>query len=247
MKILGLIPARLASKRLPNKPLLKIDGIPLVIHTMKRAMLCKQLDEIIVCTDSDLLISIVNKNGGKAMKTKSSHINGTERIAEIAQKIKKKYELIIDIQCDEVFLNPENLRKLIFFHKKNSTFDIVVPHSVLKEKSCQDVVKILPNNKNEIIYMSRMDIPFNYYNKKIKLLRHLDTISFKPKALIKFSNLKKSKLEKLENIELLRAIENKFKIGTFLINEENFSINTKKDYIFAKKKMKSNKIRKLYN
>ena len=97
--------------------------------------------------------------------------------------------------------------------------------------------------------MSRFDIPFNFHKvKKRKLLRHMDIISFKPEILIKFANLKRSKLEKFENIELLRSLENNFNIGTFLIKEKKstFSINTRKEYSVAKKIIKDCKIRKLY-
>ena len=112
---LGLIPARLKSTRLPNKPLLEIDGLPMIVHVMKRAKLCSELDKVIVCTDSDEIFSVVKKYGGEAIKTKFNHINGTERISEVAKKIKKNFQLIIDIQCDEVFLNPDNIGKLIKF------------------------------------------------------------------------------------------------------------------------------------
>ena len=246
---LGLIPARLKSSRLPNKPLLLLDGLPMIIHTMKRAKLCKELERVIICTDSDKIISTVRKYGGEAIKTKNNHINGTERIAEVAKKIKKNFKLIIDIQCDEVFLEPGNISKLIKFHKKNKDFDIIVPHTEISAQNSRNVVKILSNNSNKIIYMSRFDIPFNFHKvKKRKLLRHMDIISFKPEILIKFANLKRSKLEKFENIELLRSLENDFNIGTFLIKEKKstFSINTRKEYFVAKKIMKDCKIRKLY-
>jgi 3-deoxy-manno-octulosonate cytidylyltransferase (CMP-KDO synthetase) len=245
--IIGLIPARLKSSRLPNKPLLLIDNMPLIMHTLRRAQLCKDLDRVIVCADSSKIIDIVKKYRGEATKTSTSHTNGTERIAEVVKKIKKKIKLVIDIQCDEVFLKPNNIKKLINFHKKNNHFDIVVPHTEIYEKNNESIVKIL-KKKNNVIYMSRLDVPYNYYtdNKKIPLLRHMDIISFKPKSLIKFSKLKKSALEKIENIELLRGIENNFKIGTFLVQEDDFSINTKNDYIKAKKEMKSCKIRKMY-
>lgn len=244
--IIGLIPARLKSTRLPNKPLLPLDRVPIVIHALKRAQLCKNLNEVIVCADSKKIINIVKKYGGKAIKTKLQHKNGTERIAEVAQKIKKKISLIIDIQCDEVFLKPNNITKLINFHQKNNHFDIVVPHTKTYQEKNKNVVKILKKD-NKVIYMSRLDIPFNFYNKrKLPLLKHMDIISFRPEALIKFSKLKSSRIEKIENIELLRAIENDFKIGTFLIKDNNFSINTKIEYINAKKIMSKCKIRKLY-
>ena len=247
--ILGLIPARLKSKRLPNKPLLLLDGLPIIVHVLRRAHFCKKLDRIIVCTDSNKIISTVKSYGFEAIKTKSTHKNGTDRIAEVAKKFtNSNLELIIDIQCDEIFLKPESINNLITFHKKNNNFDIVVPHTEINNYENRNIVKILASNDKKIIYMSRFDIPFNFYNIKKKILRHMDIISFKPEKLLSFSKLKNSKLEKLENIELLRAIENNFKIGTFLIKNEKdtFSINTKNEYKKSKKLMKVCKIRKLY-
>lgn len=247
--ILGLIPARLGSKRLPNKPLLPVDGLPIIIHVLKRAHYCKELDRIIVCTDSDKIISIVKSYGFEAIKTKSTHNNGTDRIAEVVKKIvNNNLELIIDIQCDEIFLKPQSINKLIKFHRKNTNFDIVVPHTEIINYGNGNVVKILANEHKKIIYMSRFDIPFNFNKIKRKIFRHMDIISFKPEILLRFSKLKNSKLEKFENIELLRAIENNFEIGTFLIKNEKdtFSINTKNEYKKSKKLMKVCKIRKLY-
>ena len=86
--ILGLIPSRLNSKRLKNKPLLSIDGLPIIIHTLKRAKMSKKIDKVIVCTDSTKVIDIVKKNGGEAVLTSINHKNGTERIYEVAKKYK---------------------------------------------------------------------------------------------------------------------------------------------------------------
>ena len=84
-KIIGIIPSRLKSTRVPNKPLIDIHGIPLIIHVYKRALLSKILDEVIVATDSEIIATEVKKNDGKAVLTSSSHRNGTERIAEVAK------------------------------------------------------------------------------------------------------------------------------------------------------------------
>ena len=242
--ILGLIPARLNSSRLPNKAILKIDGLPMVIHVLKRAQLATSLDRVIVCTDSKEIFEIVKQYGGESVYTKTQHTNGTERIAEVANKI--KCSQIIDIQCDEVLLEPKSIDKLVFFHKKNSHFDIVVPHSRILKKTNKNIVKVVSNKLNKILYMSRENVPF-YFNEKSKFfLKHLDIISFKPNSLIKFSNLKKSVNEQIENIELLRALDNNFNVGTFFIDTERFSVNTKTDYIKASKYLKFCKIRKRY-
>jgi len=242
--ILGLIPARLNSQRLPGKPLIKMDGLPLIIHVLKRSLLCKKLDRVIVCADDRSIIEIVKKFGGEALLTSKKHKNGTERICEVAKKFDAK--LIIDIQCDEVFLNPEHVDKLIDYHKKNDQFDIIIPHSEIFTYNNRNIVKIINNDSGKIIYLSRADIPFYFRQKKSFLKKHLDFISFKKNILLKYCKFKKSKNEKIEGVELLRAIDNNFNLGTIKINTDVFSINTKSDLKKAKLIMKKCKIRKKY-
>jgi 3-deoxy-manno-octulosonate cytidylyltransferase (CMP-KDO synthetase) len=242
--ILGLIPARLNSQRLPGKPLIKMDGLPLIIHVLKRSLLCKKLDRVIVCADDRSIIEIVKKFGGEAILTSKKHKNGTERICEVAKKFDAK--LIIDIQCDEIFLNPEHVDKLIDYHKKNDQFDIIIPHSEIFTYNNRNIVKMINNNSDKIIYLSRADIPFYFRQKKSFLKKHLDFISFKKNILLKYCKFKKSKNEKIEGVELLRAIDNNFNLGTIKINTDVFSINTKSDLKKAKLIMKKCKIRKKY-
>ena len=102
-----------------KKPLLKIDGYPIVVHTFKRAMLSKKLDKVIVCTDDKKIVNVVERNGGKAILTSKKHKNGSERIYEVAKKLKPK--LVIDIQGDEPLVNPSDIDKVIQFHQKYIT------------------------------------------------------------------------------------------------------------------------------
>ena len=94
MKVLGLIPSRMGSRRLPAKALLPISGLPLVVHTYRRANLSKLIDKILICTDSKKIVSIAKKYKSKAILTSPYHLNGTERIAEAFVKEKKKYDFI---------------------------------------------------------------------------------------------------------------------------------------------------------
>lgn len=244
-KIIGLIPCRLNSKRLEKKALLDIDGLPLIIHTLKRVQLCKDLNEVIVCTDSKKIKKLVLKHSGKCLLTKSSHKTGTDRIAEISKKI--KYDIAIDIQGDFPFVDPSNISKLINFHLSNN-FDIVVPSSPIKEKDAKlkDVVKLIADKKKRVIYFSRSIIPYPYKVKPKFYLKHMSIISFNKKALELFSSLKESPIEKVEGIELMRALENKMKIGTFKINKDIFSVDIKKDYLKSKKLMPFDKLRRKY-
>jgi 3-deoxy-manno-octulosonate cytidylyltransferase (CMP-KDO synthetase) len=241
--IIGLIPSRLMSSRLVQKPLLEIDGIPLIIHTLKRAQLCKSLNKVIVCTDSQKILSLVKSYGGQATITKNSHKNGTERIAEVARKFSAK--LIVDIQGDEPLIQPKHIDQVVRFHLKNPNFDLVIPSSNLTDPKSKNIVKIVATKKNKILYLSRASIPFEFKSKAI-FKKHLSIITFKPMALQKYSKLPKSNLEKIEDIELLRAIENEMNVGTVFVDSKSISVDIKEDYLTATELMKKDKIRKKY-
>jgi len=243
---IGLIPARLKSTRLPNKPLLNIEGMPLLMHVYFRAKLSKKLNKVIICADDKKIYKIVKRYGAECILTNKKHRNGTERICEVAKKLNA--EFIIDIQCDACFLDPEEIDNLILFHKRNKKFDIVIPHSKFNLVDDKSAVKICSDKNGKIYYMSRNDIPFDYYKRKIYFKRHQDFISFKKRSLLNFSKLERSSMELTEGIELLRALENNMQIGTFKIKDEHplTSINTIKDYKNGKKRMKSDIFKKYY-
>ena len=201
-KILGLIPSRLGSTRLTKKALLDIDGLPMVVHTAKRAQLSKKLTRVIVCTDSNLIGKECDKHNIEWFITSKRHINGTERIAEVANKIKS--DLVVDIQGDEPFIDPNHIDQLVDFHIKNQHFQIVVPFLKTKFTENRNIVKLVCNKNNKILYFSRSSLPFNFKAKNILMKKHLYIISFHPNSLIKFKKLKQSELEKIENIELMR-------------------------------------------
>ena len=242
--ILGLIPSRLNSTRLKEKPLLVVDGLPIIIHTLKRAQLSKKLDKVIVCTDHSKILELVKKHGGDAVLTSKRHKNGTERIAEVAKNYKAS--LVIDIQGDEPLVDPRDIDKVIDFHKKNSSFDIVVPSMISKNPSSKSLVKVVFIENGNVLYFSRAVIPHDYKNKKIKHYKDLSIVSFKPNALKKFSKLKMSNLEKIEGIELIRALENNLNIGTFIAKGTSFSVDVNDDLLKAIDVMPKNPIRKKY-
>jgi 3-deoxy-manno-octulosonate cytidylyltransferase (CMP-KDO synthetase) len=242
--IIALIPSRLKSKRLNKKPLLMIDGLPIIIHTLKRVLLSKKVNRVIVCTDSLEIKNVVESHGGEAMLTSKNHVNGTDRIAEVAKKFHRA-KLVIDVQGDEPLVDPGDIDKVIKFHTKNKKFDIVLPIKKTNDPDDKSLIKVA-FSKNKILYFSRAKIPFNNSSKKINYFKDLSVISFKPKALQKFSKLKQGDLEKIEGIELLRALENNLSIGTFVASASSFGVNVKHDLLRAIEEMPRNKIRKLY-
>jgi 3-deoxy-manno-octulosonate cytidylyltransferase (CMP-KDO synthetase) len=244
--IVGLIPSRLNSKRLFQKPLIKIDGLPIIVHTMRRAMLSKFLDDIYVCTDSLKIAKIVKQYGGKYILTSTKHKNGTERIGEALKKIKRKIKLIVDIQGDEPTINPNDIDRIIKYHLNNLKYDLVIPHIYVDYVENKNQVKIISNNKGKILYLTRAIAPFNFSLKKMKLKKHLSVISFKKSSLEKYNNFKESYLEKIEGVELLRALENGQNLGTFKLNGNAFAVDVKKDIKRVRNFFKRDKIRKFY-
>jgi 3-deoxy-manno-octulosonate cytidylyltransferase (CMP-KDO synthetase) len=242
--IVGLIPTHLKSKRLPKKALLNLGGLPMIIHTYRRAKKAKKLDEVYICTDSSEIIKVCKKFNAKYLKTSSKHKNGTERVAEAAKKI-KTCKFIIDIQGDEPLVNPNDIDKVVNFHKKNKFFDIIVPFQPTIQRNNKNIVKIACT-KNRVISFSRLDVPYSFDKKKLFLKKHLSIISFKPSALKVFCKKSLGELEKTEGIELMRALELDLKIGTFKAKGTSFSVDILEDYFKASKFLKKDKLFKTY-
>ena len=246
MKAIGLIPTRLNSTRLPQKALLEINNIPLVIHTYKRAKLSKKLDDVYICCDDEKIRSVAKKYGAKVMMTSKNHTNGTERINEVYKKLKKKYDFIVDIQGDEPLISPYHIDQVINFHIKNTDADIILPTLQIKPTINTNIVRVLLNNNNEVLYLSRADIPLTYKKEKNKSLKHLSILSFRPSALEKFSKAKKTYLESIEDIELLRALEIGLKIKSIKLKGDSFSVDVYDDYKKSRIKMSKDKFFKIY-
>ena len=164
MKIIGLIPARLNSSRLPQKSLLEIEGIPLVIHTYRRAKLSKKLDELFICCDDEKIMNVAKKFKAKAIMTSSHHANGTERICEGYLKIKKKYDIIVDIQGDEPLISPYHIDQVINFHIKNKNIDIILPHLIVENLNNPNLVKIVSDKDVETIARGILNLIGNFVN-----------------------------------------------------------------------------------
>ena len=246
-KILGLIPTRLGSKRLPAKALILLKNIPLIVHVYKRAKLANLLDDVIVCCDDERIMKVCQKYKVKAILTSKKHLNGTERIAQAYKKLKKNFDYVVDIQGDEPLISPFHINQVINYHLKNTEADIILPTLKVKSSENKNIVKVVTDLKNNVLYISRSNIP-NYFLKTEKYIKkHLSIISFKPKSLIKFSKSKQTHLEKIENVELLRALETGLKIKSIELKGDSFSIDVRADYLRAKKIIKKDKFLKLYN
>ena len=162
IRVVGLIPTRLNSSRLPQKALMTISDIPLVVHTYKRAMLSKNLDDVFICCDDNKIKKAVKKFGAKVIMTSRHHQNGTERIFEACGKLKQNYDLIVDIQGDEPLISPYHIDQVVSFHKKNINVDIILPTLKVDAKNNTNIIKVVKNVRGYVMYLSRGNAPFEY-------------------------------------------------------------------------------------
>ena len=218
----------------------------MVVHVYRRTKMSNLLDDVIVCCENKKVYEVLKKYNCKSIFTSKNHKNGTERIAEAYKKIKKKYDLVVDIQGDEPLIDPKQIDKVIKFHLKNFSSDIVVPSLKIPLSEDHNVVKIVKDRNLNVLYFSRLKIPYGFKNKNKYLNKHLSIISFRPKALLQFASTKQTYLEKIEGIELLRALEIGMKIKSPNLLGDSFAVEVKRDYIRAKNYIKSDKFYKFY-
>ena len=195
-KVIGLIPSRLESVRLPGKALLDICGIPMVIHTYKRALFSKLLDEVYICTDSIEIANVCEKNNASYIMTSPNHRNGTERISEASKQF-SNVDFFIDIQGDEPLIDPNHIDSVINFHKNND-YDLILPHISSEEVISKNIVKVI-ESRGRVIYLTRANCPYPF-REKLLLKKHLSIISFSPEALALYSKFDESALEKVEGV-----------------------------------------------
>jgi 3-deoxy-manno-octulosonate cytidylyltransferase (CMP-KDO synthetase) len=246
--IIGIIPARFASTRLMGKPLININGKPMIKRVYEQAKKSNLLNRVIVATDNVKIFNTVNKFGGEAVMTSRKHKSGTDRIGEILKLRKSEMiecEIVVNIQGDEPFIAPENIDKAIepLIRDKNinvSTLAIQIKNT--KDIKDPNIVKVIFNKSGDAIYFSRSPVPYNRDKiKNLSYYKHIGLYVYRRNFLEKFIKVKPSKLETAEKLEQLRIIENGEKIRVVLTDIDSHSIDTKNDLIKIKSKLIQNK------
>lgn len=243
MKIIGLIPARLESSRLPRKALLDICGMPMILHTLGRAQMSKMLNEVYVATDSEEIFRLVENSGGKAIMTSKSHKTGTDRIAEAAQKIDA--DIIVNIQGDEPLLEPGHIDAGV-----QGLLSSDAPVSILlakfsKKLSASDI-KAVVNLKGEVMYLSRADLPSDARSKVAERLKAYHIVSFRKPFLLQYSKMAQTPLEKIEYNEYLRILENGCKMQGVAVESSAISVDTPEDLGIVRKQMEKDRLYPIY-
>ena len=220
-----VIPARWGSKRLPGKPLLEISGKPVISLVIERALKSKYASRVIVATDHKEIIKIATDSGAEAIITRSDHINGTERVIEVAEKY--DYEYYINIQGDEPFVRHTDIDEIINTMKKDIDIDIVSLCTIEKKENIErpDNVKVVFDEDYNAIYFSRNCIPYG----TDYIYKHIGVYGFRKEVLKKIKKLTKTKLEDYESLEQLRWINNGYRIKMKITKNNTIGIDTKED------------------
>jgi len=236
MRSLGIIPARYASTRFPGKPLVDIAGKSMIQRVYEQAKKCSQLSEVIVATDDDRIFEHVNSFGGKAEMTSSTHQSGTDRCAEVAEK-HPEYDVIINIQGDEPYIDPEQISKLISCFDDPGTQIATLIKKVSNEQELHNTnsPKVIINKNSEAIYFSRSPLPHirgqepQNWLQHFTYFKHIGIYGYRADILKQITKLPVSSLEKAESLEQLRWVENGYKIKVAETEIETIAIDTPED------------------
>lgn len=235
LKAVALIPSRLESSRLPRKPLADIHGLPMIIHVLRRAEMAKSLNAVYVATDSQEICDVVSAHGGKAILTGKHHMTGTDRIAEAAKQIEA--DIIVNVQGDEALLDYRHIDSAVDALRANPDIHVALLVTPFSERGVTSVIKAVLNQKSEVLYFSREDIPSGSRtpNPLMKKVCHL--VPFRKNFLFEYAGWPKGELETIEFNEYLRILERGHKIKAVWVENAEISIDTPADLEYARKKM----------
>ncbi len=229
---IGIIPARLNSKRLPKKILANIAGKPMIVHTMERVLMSEKLDKVILAVDSEETRKALKQFNFNIVMTSKHHRSGTDRIAEVVHKIKDT-DVIINIQGDEPLVDPKVIDDLIDLFKNDDIGIATVASNNFTANDLLDpnVVKVIIDERKNAIEFKR-----NILDSEIGgVYRHIGMYGYRRDKLIQFTMLDPSDREKREKLEQLRALDNKMSINVLITSWDGFAVDTKDDLIKVEK------------
>lgn len=233
-RVIGIIPARFASSRFQGKPLVEILGKPMIQRTWERAKLASMLDHVVVATDDDKIADCCRGFGADVIMTSESCQNGAERCSEALQKLKKKYDIVVNIQGDEPLIEPEIIDGIV--KALQSSPDAVFSTAVtsLKPEDAFDPnrVKCVIDNHGYAIYFSRGLIPFNKsgkVNPDFPYLLHLGIQSYDANFLKIYPDLTPTPLQLEEDLEQLKVLENGYKLKVIKVEHEAHGVDVPED------------------
>ena len=236
-----IIPTRLGAKRFPNKPLAKINNVPMIIHVLNRAKESK-VGEVLVATPDNEIFEIVKNNGGKAILTKENHQSGSDRVYEAyIKELKNNVDLIINLQGDMPNIKPNSISKLESLMRKN-VCDIGTLASYIVDKNDitdTNVVKVEMDEKlkSDDFFKAKDFFRMKKDSNHEKIYHHIGIYAFTNIALTKYVKLARSKLEIERNLEQMRAIENNMVLKVGFSDSTPLGVDTEEDLVKVSEEM----------
>ena len=246
--IIVIIPARLASTRLPDKLLLPIAGKPLILWTVGQAKKARNVSRVIVATDSEEISRVVQVSGNEAVLTSENHQSGSDRIAEVAAQLPEN-SIIVNVQGDEPLIHPSTIEKAVEAILKDDSIQMATTCELIREAQdvlTSDVVKVVVDENDFALYFSRSPIPFpreavkkfgsleNALREEKDLIlqfrKHTGLYVYRREFLLEYTKLKQTNLETTEMLEQLRALENGAKIKVVEVAGSSVGVDTPADF-----------------
>ena len=245
MNFTAIIPARYASTRFPGKPLALLGNKPVIQHVYEQAT--SVLTEVWVATDDDRIREAVEKFGGRVVMTRTDHKSGTDRIEEAAQKTGTQADVIINIQGDEPFVQPSQIKTLmqLFDNADNQIGTLGKHFDSIEAVNNPNSPKIVTDKQGFALYFSRSVIPYirgvqdSEWLSHFPFLKHLGLYAYRREVLREITQLPQSPLEIAESLEQLRWLENGYRIRVGLTDVETVGIDTPEDLQRAEEFLKS--------
>jgi 3-deoxy-manno-octulosonate cytidylyltransferase (CMP-KDO synthetase) len=234
MNTVAVIPARYASTRFPGKPLISIGGKTMIERVWERARQAKLVSKVIVATDDERIASVVRSFGGEVALTRADHRSGTERVAEVAAA-HKEAEILVNVQGDMPLIDPAAIDAAIEALGEDESVNmatLAVPISNAAEIMDPNVVKTVVDFDGNALYFSRAPIPWVRDRGgpvHAKHLKHLGLYVFRREALLEFATFPQGDLERIEQLEQLRWLENGNRIRVAEIEQESVEVDTPED------------------
>lgn len=229
MKVICVIPARLASKRLPQKVLAVLAGKPLIQHTYEKAKAAGCFDRVLIACDHPEISKAASSFGAESVLTSPSHESGTSRIREAVEKL--PYDLVVNLQGDEPLAHPDMLRQLVE-SMKNFSCDVgtlAVKSADMTAWRDPHVVKVVLDHDGFALYFSRAPIPHGRDQAPEYFFKHLGLYAYRRDVLMNFPAMKPSRLEQIEQLEQLRFLLNGYRIRAWITTHESFGVDTPAD------------------
>lgn len=236
MRVIGIIPARYASTRLPGKPLKMVGDTSLIMRVYNQCAQSEALNEVMVATDDKRIEEHVLKNGGKVIMTSVHHESGTDRCLEALKSINDEFDYVLNIQGDEPFISPDQINQLVGICDGTTEIGTLYKRiSSQKDLEDENIPKVVLGENGKAVYFSRSPVPHKRGVEKSKWLdgesyfKHIGIYAYRVDILATIAELKTSMAERMEQLEQLRWLSNGFKIHAVETTIEGISIDTQKD------------------